>query len=1819
MDNIATSVDSPEEEYVEQCEQSQPLKRIGARVSLGKYLSGLSRPSGESSPSGSDRDESDFFSSSDTSGSDGDADAKNEFPGESKIKDAERRAKKAAAREDAAQAVKAGAAMVGNLVGLLTYLALDPDPEDGVRVPLKELRIFVVCDTQELAGVCHFASWVRMFFESLRITKSSNFRVLIDVQPCSEHGLATAFEEATKLLVDYLPATYTSGESFEKRLRIFSSATKKRLCRLFCLERLRVREFVGDAAEQTEFDRRQTYEKHFHEFCRTLLAGTPWRFAAKNAGDEDGGSRIIEIREPSDGDNRLADAVEDIRGNKPEELFCCGSWGGIAFNRWMKVDAVFKSIISQGYYCLPVLSGQAAHHDDATGEMVVFTEREQKKLREVAVCAKLAGLGSVRAQGATLTAPEHPEVCEHYDRAANEAHLRRARWRAFREGSILSARRIIFAPRDCEHGGCGEQSRGSSHQQRDAAGVGLQAGNAAFRGRLIYRKTAWKRLCAAFEDASSGHRDHLLKCLSRDAKDKDGDWSRPPPRRKLEEGRSGDGFLKWVSAHDSRASVVAFSHNAATLRACELGEQKRLMVNHLWHMARVKDASVAVERFNRHPKTEAQAFRTGAARNTEIIQKRARHCSGLFAGADKVVTRHKREVQGLENNVLDWKERSGARYQYQHTTKSRNELDRGFMQKTAAEREQLDADCRRRHDEEYRRLADPAKESLNKLTAKGEPGDVTHARVQLRRQHNLRESTAWLKKNLFLSRSVVADYSRASTDAFSRYSLKETFAAQAFRAMQQYFFWAPRPCLLAEAIGILRRNRGQARKNLKLRLPQSRKSSDLPEAFGRAAEAGILRAAAAAGDSYLQDRADDKGKVVSSDITGGQASTATASEAAAEAAAKDELAGQFEELLATAIKQAVQIGKSNAKAAALCQRLAPLRERNTVLIVELRSKPTTHAGGSAGRARRVEHSHWAVHWDISRPDRASLVRIEAAQRTTDAFVRLGGWRDAPEIVSLDRDKIELQSPSDFRDPFRAAQTTEAAAEAGQQPANNCKELVCVGAEARALGGGGGSSVANPLADGDVDLHPVQPALATKKSTAKAKAKANKAANAKNSAKVGTEKPTAANSSSSSSACGGRELGGTAAGSSASSSSAQHERQAVTGAASASNESSCANVFKARLADGDWRDVQDFSNALYGDAEQLRFYLATIAVVFPVARNEKELTASLHFPCTMPRDPDSAALFEMLEQHEQELSCFCPTLSDYSTANLPPSFRGSFDPPAVANDPFILYEKKTEVKPVTGVGRILTKAASGGPHEEEDREKKKTDHHQSSKDLFVYSAAVRRSYKVTQACHVLKMEIHGVAPSQEQEQEGLSAEADRERLEQPLRDEEESDDAAWTFTGVSEHDRNASTDEVKRFARQSFGSSENQLGGDPKEEAELALVLVASTAADELENKKKLQLHETDFDFFPEAESGTGSRFGNAEQQLLEGQRSSTSLHLLPRSSHSNAADELGHGRELEGERQGAATGEDNVGDVEDERLLECGPSSSSRARPSGSRVIAENQEAVVAVGGAGTDRGAAAAPVLPSVTAEPGYADAAARHNQMLQQGSAGLPQHAFWPVDTFTWVSREQQLERYRKQNEIASSLQCKPLPWTAEGKRYYMTWEKFPNLAADLFLAQQSTKGSTRAFQAGRNHHARLALQCWAHRCRFILKHFKDRRSKPPSDVERKLLNRDYERWMHSARAEVALATDPSNAQEVKKRDELNSTSLEEWHYVLLSHRPTFSLISREIATQTVHGQELRTQRAERLREEERQREMQQRARAKAKAQAKARIKKYPRFGVR
>eukprot|EP00392_Amoebophrya_sp_AT5.2_P007489 g7504.t1 len=804
------------ETYVESCPQSHPLKRIGARVKTEapdpRTNHGREAGSDDESNGSGDEDKVDDFCSSTSDGSSGEArggKTGKQAAGVEEGQDLEKKIKQAAARESAAQAVKAGAALVGSVIKHIMFFAFDPPEDEGGESNLTNLHVSIVCDTQELAGVSHFLAWLRSFAEGLRVTGYNKLRVLVSVTPCAEHGQATAYEEAAKHVVDSLPCTYTSGESFERRLRIYSAAMKSRLrcVGLAARNKLRVEAFVESSEEAREdFEARRAYESHYHGFYRTGLAGMPWKFAADKVAAEDCQQQhVIQVAEP-DAANRLGEAIEDIKINKADELFCCGAWGGIAFNRWLKVDRVFKSILTQGYYCLEVLGPDVEYNDENTPEPV----------------------------------------------------------------------------------------------QRDSAASGLIRASGALRGRVEYRKTAWKRFCEEYSNLPTAEeKDDLLDKLCRDSKDVAGQWSKPPPRRKLEEERPSDGFLRFLTPQDSRASVVAYTHNAAALSKCDVETRRILMKNHIFFADRVKDASVAVE--------------------------------SIFTAAETRLRRREAEMKKLTGVVLDYPERSGARYEWQHNTLTRNELDSVFHLKTPEQREQLAVECRARHSNRYHEKATPAGEKLDKMRRERVSMAVAD------RKRLLRASVFWFKHNLFLSRSTTAQYCRASTDPFSDFCFSKEFRAQAFRAAQQHFFWTPRPCLLVESLGVLRRNRQQARRPLKLKLPDSKKTSDVPDKFGKAAEAGILRAAAAAGASYLAHRVDEKGKKVRVDAGGVLGSEAEGDvRAAAEAAAVNELSSRFEGLLADAVDQAVRLAKANSKTAGIYQKLHPLRDRSKHLIVELR-------------------------------------------------------------------------------------------------------------------------------------------------------------------------------------------------------------------------------------------------------------------------------------------------------------------------------------------------------------------------------------------------------------------------------------------------------------------------------------------------------------------------------------------------------------------------------------------------------------------------------------------------------------------------------------------------------------------------------------------------------------------------------------------------------------------------------------------------------------------------------------------------------------------
>lgn len=996
----------------------------------------------------------------------------------------------------------------------------------------------------------------------------------------------------------------------------------------------------------------------------------------------------------------------------------------------------------------------------------------------------------------------------------------------------------------------------------------------------------------------------------------------------------------------------------------------------------------------------------------------------MFAGAERTIKRRQDEFDRAWNVCMDFRERSGARYQFQHATATRNELDWLFKRKTPEQLRVLDAECRSRHTTDYLKLAGPAAAKLKELRGVEEPGAVKAARVQLAREKNLHQKTTWFKKNLFLSRNTVAEYSRTITNPFADFSFPKEFAAQAYRAMIQHFFFVPRPCMLAEAVGILRRNRAQARRPLRLQLPHSKETSDLPEKFGRAAEAGILRAAAAAAQSYLTDRVNEKGEKVAVD----PGAVGLAAEAA-EAAAAKEISARFEELLSTAVGQAVQLAKSgNARTAAVFEKLQPLRERNIHIIIELR-RPI---GSGKKKKSQTEVETWALAWDIARPDRATLVRVHGVEPASDAFVRLGGWLEDPEILDIGGEKIEsLPLPSRSACGFDNFNSSSSGGLKGRGCSGTTK---------------GGASLGEPTAASILPAA-AHPAGASSSIGTRGKAKAR------------VKLPEKANAQSGS--AGARQVvkaGALMQGSSSSSSGGTQNHAGAKSCVASSSQ----HIFKLRLADADWRDIQTFTNLLYSDPAQFKFFVASSMVAFPAARSQTEIDAAMEFPLTMPRDDDSREFFAMIEEQERDLRQFYPTLESYSQLDLPSVFQlrdDSIDCVAITNNPYMLYEKQVEVKPLTGIANILKPRL--GPHDEGVREATTSKSAKASKDLFVFNAAVRRSYKVTKTFHYLNEEIHGVRALDlhadvERETEN---ENQRQAAEAALVAEElEEDDHASASTGLAAEGPAVSLEEVKDLARRSMGPSlegrdadEEQMRVSPVEQLILAqhpghaVGVVGGAEVGGVAEQEQL---------IPEMDLS----------QLLHDSAQVQGQHLQTTSSPAAAKQQVGLGGPYISRPQplGGTRGED-----QDEHAR--------GATGTAPNIVSENNAQGQAAGASSSS--SSARPVQP--LHEQLRLDEAVRdHSRMLSQGKAGVPTHPWWPVTIHGGVGRPRAMERFLQENELATEFVCKPLNWSAEGKRYGFIWDRYPEIAPELFQAQTSTRGNTRAFKPKRQLHARYLL---------------------------------------------------------------------------------------------------------------------------------------------
>eukprot|EP00392_Amoebophrya_sp_AT5.2_P011858 g11948.t1 len=616
-----------------------------------------------------------------------------------------------------------------------------------------------------------------------------------------------------------------------------------------------------------------------------------------------------------------ANTETDIR-TCGEKLFASTSWNTVSYTRWLNVCKAWESICSLGFLRLRTMDG-GVEYQLASDDAVVplrFTPNEQRKLMQVSTCALLACTATNRSQRVTLSVEGKSST------TPDEESLRNLRQRSFGEGHIAAGKRLVFLPADIFYSGGGKLSFDSAQEHRFAAAGSALTNMGAMMGRVTESQTCWGRFIGDYKKLESEPaRQEMLDLLAANFLQTGDDGrariqapSIQGSKRNLDRHRRDNIFLRYISCRDYKASVTLFACVGEQMAAAKPADRIPLMESHLLYLGRTKDASVMMERLMKFPKTEAQYFKCGIARNCESnsASAQSRHFRLSFAGATERISRFVAEKERQLRRVCSEPRRCGGLYEFRHETNSRNELLDIWDGKTDAEKAEYARACYKRHWHKYNEKSAVALAKLRRLRQEGIGEDDL---IQVDRRKKLQRRFRELKEQLHLPRGVVTEYSRYLTNPFSKFSFPPNFKHPATVAMLEFDYWTPKASLLAQTLGVLRENRRAARRKLKLRLPEGpdrNKYTDDPLKFDQieksSAESKILGAALRAAKEY------DAGKI--------------------DEEVDKNLRLHYERLLKAAITRSEAIAKNTkvCEKARMCQALEPHRQKDRVLIVEMR-------------------------------------------------------------------------------------------------------------------------------------------------------------------------------------------------------------------------------------------------------------------------------------------------------------------------------------------------------------------------------------------------------------------------------------------------------------------------------------------------------------------------------------------------------------------------------------------------------------------------------------------------------------------------------------------------------------------------------------------------------------------------------------------------------------------------------------------------------------------------------------------------------------------
>eukprot|EP00392_Amoebophrya_sp_AT5.2_P013256 g13374.t1 len=1605
-------------------------------------------------------DESDDFFSSDSDESADGADA------EENDADQKKAQKRNDARSGVHVSVKTACAVIGELQELLMYLATT------TSCKTKILHLFLLADKGEMLALFYVCTWIKDTIRLLRGAGFRRFKLLVHITNCKQHAQATGLEESAKLLVRYLPGTF-QGNAFEKRLRLYVSGVKARLWT--GLQRARrwvVRPFTSeDAREQELFEKDAYYSQLYHSFYKTQWSGLGGKFRFVRVDNESTlaphqNKALVEFQEDCSFPAGAPAGTNAQKKTKPlslEQRIRRGADRLFASTSWNTVAYTRWLNVVAAFISI---CGQGSTGIPAMDAGLTYNINDDQGEFMCFSRQEQVKLHQVCTCAYVLSVPSKRAQAAtltsegRKDTTENEAALRRLRWESFQHGHVVSTRRLIVLPRDVEYGGGGVVSREAAQDQRDGTARAQLHLKGGMLGRVIDSRTVWEKFCDEYAEKGEKREASAEKQALVD--DYAGYWQENQLKGRRGGIRSPPRNL--TKRELKQAQRGEGPNTCAFLRLVSSRDWKAAIVAASINGEALADTDPA----QRQQIMDGHLLFAQHVKDASVLMERYNKYpkteGQLFkCGAAKTTESNSASAQSRHLSGVF----AGARKRVkQYVTKQEGLVAKAVSepQKSGAV-DQFRFETKSRNEvlDDWDDVDSDEKERL-RLACIERHQDAYYTR-NTKAAGELRS----LRQDGVRDEDLMALYRREQlrkqvVDFRRHLKLSRALVAEFCRASTSPYSKFVFPRDFAETV---------AEESLSC-------SYLIPSSSVLGQFIGILRENRSKANRPLKlkmpgqrtqsenphdfDRKDAEFSIL---------------KAALRAAAQYE-AGKFDDHGEVPSEAPAQTTSSSAAAPA-----GKTKNKNS-------STSANSSTGAPPTAAKAPDKDLRAHFE--RLLKAAITKSEAVAKN-------------PKMIAAARFYTKLEP---FRDPRKMlvvdlvfGTSTTRSARAGSEVKESWVISWDLGKPDRAalsrahclprrcgdfvrLGG-----VADEPHFVDLSRDTVHCAAAESFS---------------GSAPRGEQGVSSSSAS------------GSGAAASSSKSRTDMGEQVVSGASA----SLTSRVVALRLADSEWRDAEDKHFSSITQIKSCTFYLATIAVVYPVALSQSRLDRAHEFDFF---DGITDELAEKMKVEEQQLSSFYPSIPDLPGRPRPQLHE--FASPKIVNDPYLLLEKVEEVVPMGGNVR-WPKEESEAPATAEEREnaakeldKEMIRHTKQSRNIFETNRPRGRDRAVINQVHYLRGAIHGSDEVDPEKERSL-------REQDELIVKEEQDDEQHLLLGVTHYD-------------------------DSMEPHEVA-ALVGSTSDEDINAAARFVPEELD-----PPEDYPASGFAAADSVDGGGD---AGLPINP----SSRRQQLGDGT--------AVAGEDIDDPTDANACLE-------EARRQLDVVVQANiqqqleQARVNAASGSGSKL-----PSASSAHADFGLSDRdlarlqelQAAHDAALRKGEVGCPSHPYWKIAEFGWRAKSEVFQQFKASGGqfVGKCLQCFPEKWSTEGARYHAVWDRFPNVAGALFLAQPSTRTATRNYRPGRLQTAKCFLMLWAWRSRFLLKHFVDRRSQPPAENEWQLLQVLFRN--HMAPGLQVLKSLSETAGEKKVLAKLQAP-LPDWTRLFLNWEPQF-VLSTVAAAKTLAG---------------------------------------------